>query len=84
MSYNMEADIITQIREAGIGLGSLLILAFLFVYQLKTNEKMLDKFGANIDKNTEATQEMTKTLISMNETSKQMVEASAHCRFNQK
>ena len=75
----MESDIIKQIANAGMGLGSLLVLAILFIYQLKTNGKMFDKFGANIDKNTEATNEMTKTLVSINETNRQMVDATARC-----
>ena len=76
----MESDIIKQIANAGMGLGSLLVLAILFIYQLKTNGKMFDKFGENIDKNTEATNEMTKTLVSINETNRQMVDATARCK----
>lgn len=84
----MESELVKQIANAGMGLGSLLVLAVLFVYQLKTNGKMFDKFGENIDKNTEVMNEMTKTLVSINEINRQMVETSARCKavnqFNSK
>lgn len=76
----MDPNLIKSLTDAGMGFGSLLVLSVLFVYQLKTNGKMFEKFGANIDKNTEATNEMTKTLVSINETNRQMVEASARCK----
>ena len=76
----MDASIIKALSEAGLGLGSLVIMAVLFVYQLKTNSKMFDKFGENLDKNTEATTEMTKTLIAMNETNKNMINTAEYCR----
>jgi len=76
----MDATIIKALSEAGLGLGSLVIMAVLFIYQLKTNSKMFDKFGENLDKNTEATTEMTKTLISMNETNRAMVDNVTYCR----
>lgn len=41
---------------------------------------MFDKFGENIDKNTAATNEMTKTLITMNETHKNMIETASFCK----
>lgn len=76
----METSIIKAITDAGLGLGSLLVLAILFIYQLRTNGKMFDKFGANIDKNTEATEKMTQTLVSINETNRQMVDTAARCK----
>lgn len=76
----MDSGTIKAISEAGMGLGSLIIMAILFVYQLKTNSKMFDKFGENIDKNTAATNEMTKTLITMNETHKNMIETASYCK----
>jgi len=76
----MEASIIKALTDAGLGLGSLIIMAILFIYQLKTNGKMFDKFGENIDKNTDATEKMTQALISINETNRQMVETSARCK----
>lgn len=76
----MESATIKALSEAGMGLGSLIIMAVLFVYQLKTNSKMFDKFGENLDKNTEATMEMTKALISMNETNRAMVDNVTYCK----
>lgn len=76
----MDAGTIKALSEAGMGLGSLIIMAVLFVYQLKTNSKMFDKFGENLDKNTEATTEMTKTLITMNETNRNMSNSVEYCR----
>jgi len=77
----MEASLIKALTDAGLGLGSLIILAILFIYQLKTNARMFDKFGKNIDKNTEATEKMTQAIISINETNRQMVDATAKCKF---
>ena len=77
----MEPSVIKSISDAGMGLGSLIIMAILFIYQLKTNSKMFDKFGENIDRNTSATNEMTKVLTSMNETNKNMIDAIAFCRM---
>lgn len=76
----METDIIKEIANAGMGLGSLFIMGILFIYQLKTNSRMFDKFGENIDKNTDATMEMTKTLIVINETNKDMINSVAYCK----
>lgn len=80
----MESNLVKEIANAGMGLGSLLVLAVLFVYQLKTNSRMFDKFGENIDKNTLATNEMTKTLIVINETNKDMINSVAYCKNNQR
>ena len=76
----METSTIKAIGDMGMGLGSLFIMGILFVYQLKTNSRMFDKFGENIDKNTDATMEMTKTLIVINETNKDMINSVAYCK----
>lgn len=81
----IDQGLVKAVGDLGLGLGSLVIMAVLFIYQLKTNQKMMDGFSNHLDENTKATNEMTKTLISMNETNKQLVDTTTRCRFaNQK
>jgi len=77
----METSVIKALTDAGLGLGSLMIMAILFIYQLKTNARMFDKFGENIDKNTEATEKMTQAIVAINETNKQMIDTANKCKL---
>lgn len=87
----MEEGIINAISEAGMGLGSLIIMAVLFAYQLKTNREIqkdhkeaYSALGGQIKENTDATKEMTSTLKEYRETDRKMIQAVEYCRGKNK
>lgn len=80
----MEAAIIKAISDAGLGLGSLLIMAMLFVYQLKTNQRIMEKFSDKMDKNTEAQQEMIEMIKGFRETDRDVIKAIEWCKQTHK
>ncbi len=83
----MEEGIINALADAGGALGSLIIMAVLFVYQLKTNREIqkdhkeaYTALGGQIKENTDATREMTVTLREYRETDRKMVQAVEYCK----
>lgn len=87
---DMEEGIIKALADAGGALGSLVIMAFLFVYQLKTNREIqkdhkeaYNALGSQIKENTDATKEMTTTMKEYRETDRQMIKAVEFCKTKQ-
>ncbi|MFZ6014830.1 MAG: hypothetical protein ACOYUZ_00525 [Patescibacteria group bacterium] len=83
----MEEGIIKALADAGLGLGSLMIMAGLFVYQLKTNREIqkdhkeaYNALGSQIKENTDATREMTQTMREYRETDRKMIQAVEYCK----
>jgi len=67
---------IKAVAEAGLGVGAIIALVIVVIYQMKLMSKMTD----NIKENTMATREMTETMRSFREVDRQMIQAVEYCK----
>lgn len=75
----MEASILKILSDAGLGLGALIALVIVVIYQLKYMEKM----GKSIEENTSATKELTTAVREFRETDKDVIKAVEYCKSRQ-
>ena len=72
----MEASLIKILSDAGLGLGALIALVIVVIYQLKYMEKM----GKSIEENTLATKELTSAVKDFRETDREVIKAVEYCK----
>lgn len=73
------SELITEIREAGLGFGSLILFALLFWQQMK----LMEKFKETIDANTKATDALTARISEGSMIDQQVVAQLQACKIKQ-
>ena len=83
----MESSIWKILTDAGLGLGAVLALAVVVVYQLrymaesnKQNASVISKMSENLSQNTLATKELTEVVRGFKETDRDVIKSIEWCK----
>jgi hypothetical protein len=79
----MEESIIKSVADAGMGVGSLLVLGGVFIYQLKTNREIMAKMSDKLDEHSSTMREVVTEMREGRQVNIEMLKSMQGCKHNQ-